>query len=60
MPFWQNLLLNGLVTRYADSILAPTYALLIYSKLGTLSLFHHLADLSDLRATLCSHANAIL
>jgi hypothetical protein len=57
--FCQDLLTDGLIRWYTDSVVAPTHSLFIYSELGVLTSFHPFTKLQDLRAFLLYLINAV-
>jgi hypothetical protein len=59
MRFCQDLLTDGLIRWYTDSVIAPTHSPFIYSELRVLTSFHPLMKLQDLRAFILSLTNAV-
>jgi hypothetical protein len=59
MCFCQDLLVDGLIRRYTDSVIAPTHSPFIYSELSVLTSSHPLMKLQDLKAFLLSLTNVV-
>jgi hypothetical protein len=59
MCFGQNLLTDDLVTRDTNPVLAPTYSLLILTKLGGFASLHYFAKSLDHGAALLGLADLI-